>query len=293
MAHNIEKSGFRRGEYVGYGSGRVWKITRFNNGWRAYTQDSPYEERRASTLEGLSPLIEKARQSNPRSRLGTKKHAARVAAMLADQAKGIRYYGFKAQTDMQGDSATSSEAKRLFREASHHFAGGNYAEGMKAWKAADKAEKSNARQSNPRSRLGTKKPRRASTATGRAPTKRLVARRKANVKKGYFPNPGEIRSAHAKSPAPRGMPSKGYYILQLRQSAERTGEGLEYGLDAVTPVSWRIWRTTRVLPGYTFKLPESLYSKPEFIEWAQKNSSPGFPLFGSLKQVQAMVKAML
>lgn len=68
-------------------------------------------------------------------------HAARVAAMRADQEKGIRYYGFKAQTDWQGDAATSVEAKRLYREASQHFAAGNYSEGVRAWKAADKVKK--------------------------------------------------------------------------------------------------------------------------------------------------------
>lgn len=46
---------------------------------------------------------------------------------------------------------------------------------------------------NPAPRLGTKSPRRPSQRpsrfTGRSPTKRLVARRLRNRKKGYFPNP--------------------------------------------------------------------------------------------------------
>lgn len=42
---------------------------------------------------------------------------------------------------------------------------------------------------NPAPRLGTSRPRRASQITKKAPTKRLVARRKANTQKGYFPNP--------------------------------------------------------------------------------------------------------
>lgn len=45
------------------------------------------------------------------------------------------------------------------------------------------------RQSNPRPRIGAKRPTRASSATGKAPTKRLVKRRKANTVKGFFPNP--------------------------------------------------------------------------------------------------------
>ncbi len=42
---------------------------------------------------------------------------------------------------------------------------------------------------NPRPRLGTTKPRRASSSTGKRPTARLVARRLKNTRKGVFPNP--------------------------------------------------------------------------------------------------------
>ena len=33
--HNIEPSRFRRGEYVGYAGGTVWRITRVGRGWCA------------------------------------------------------------------------------------------------------------------------------------------------------------------------------------------------------------------------------------------------------------------
>jgi len=42
---------------------------------------------------------------------------------------------------------------------------------------------------NPSPRIGTAHPKRRSAITKKTPSKRLVARRKANVKKGYFPNP--------------------------------------------------------------------------------------------------------
>ena len=42
---------------------------------------------------------------------------------------------------------------------------------------------------NPAARIGTARPKRKSAATHAAPSKRLVRRRKANVKQGYFPNP--------------------------------------------------------------------------------------------------------
>lgn len=32
--HNIEKSGFRKGEYVGYANG-VWRIRKLPGGWRS------------------------------------------------------------------------------------------------------------------------------------------------------------------------------------------------------------------------------------------------------------------
>lgn len=38
---------------------------------------------------------------------------------------------------------------------------------------------------------------RKSQITGKAPTKRLVKRRRANTTPGYFPNPAEVLKAHA------------------------------------------------------------------------------------------------
>lgn len=42
---------------------------------------------------------------------------------------------------------------------------------------------------NPAPRIGTARPRRPSQITKKAPSKRLVARRSANTRRGYFPNP--------------------------------------------------------------------------------------------------------
>lgn len=49
------------------------------------------------------------------------------------------------------------------------------------------------RATNPAKRIGAAHPKRRSAATGAAPSKRLVSRRKVNVKKGYFPNPVKQR----------------------------------------------------------------------------------------------------
>ena len=62
--HNIEKSGFRRGEYVGYADG-VWIIKRYASGewaWRSQPQDSAlylkHGVRFARTLEELSRKLD-------------------------------------------------------------------------------------------------------------------------------------------------------------------------------------------------------------------------------------------
>ncbi len=67
--------------------------------------------------------------------------------------------------------------------------------------AAHGATKAKPRKKNPAPRIGTAAPKRRSQATGKAPSKRLVTRRKANAKKGYFPNPAEVKAAHTKSSA--------------------------------------------------------------------------------------------
>ena len=60
MPHNIEKSGFRRGEYVGYGAGTVWRIRRYGDGWSADPRDSTALRRQLGrTLAELSKKIER------------------------------------------------------------------------------------------------------------------------------------------------------------------------------------------------------------------------------------------
>ena len=57
MPHNIEKSAFRAGEYVGYGRGRVWRIRRDGKAWRAMSDTG--EAHSAATLLAISALIER------------------------------------------------------------------------------------------------------------------------------------------------------------------------------------------------------------------------------------------
>jgi hypothetical protein len=63
MPHNIEKSGFRHGEYVGYGAGKVWRIRKTLFGgwkWAARVQgDDMHPVRYADTLRVMSKVIER------------------------------------------------------------------------------------------------------------------------------------------------------------------------------------------------------------------------------------------
>jgi hypothetical protein len=92
-----------------------------------------------------------------------------------------------------------------------------------------------------------------------------------------------------KNPKATKIPNRGYYIVQ----ADMSYGGYDFGIDAVTPIPWRVWRTTHTLKGYTFKIPDVVYNKPGFKEWAEKNSGPGYPLFATLNQLRAMTKAFL
>ncbi len=59
--HNIEKSGFRKGEYVGYSDG-VWRIVKVSNIWRAIHVNGKYWSVEAPTLAELSPLLRTAQE---------------------------------------------------------------------------------------------------------------------------------------------------------------------------------------------------------------------------------------
>lgn len=55
--HNVEKSAFRRGEYVGYAAGSVWRITRVASGWMAANRGGGQSFTRR-TLEEISEGLE-------------------------------------------------------------------------------------------------------------------------------------------------------------------------------------------------------------------------------------------
>ena len=59
--HNLEPSGFHRGQYVGYGGGKVWRIERVTHAkvWRATTPGFYAIE--TPTLKELSAKLEAVR----------------------------------------------------------------------------------------------------------------------------------------------------------------------------------------------------------------------------------------
>jgi len=57
MPHNIDRSAFRRGEYVGYGAGTVSRIVRMSGGWFATARDYSAAIH-APTLSEVSSQIE-------------------------------------------------------------------------------------------------------------------------------------------------------------------------------------------------------------------------------------------
>lgn len=60
--HNIEKSAFKRGEYVGYGGGKVWRIRKTLFGgwkWAAHVTDGDYDTVYADRLSDMSTKLDK------------------------------------------------------------------------------------------------------------------------------------------------------------------------------------------------------------------------------------------
>ena len=57
--HNIEKSAFRKGEYVGYSGGKVWCITKADDRWQAHCRgDYTIPRLYATRLRDLSKKLE-------------------------------------------------------------------------------------------------------------------------------------------------------------------------------------------------------------------------------------------
>jgi len=59
--HNIEKSAFRKGEYVGYSEGKVYRISKTNSSygtWFAHNRDNYNEQVFAFGLDSMSKKLQ-------------------------------------------------------------------------------------------------------------------------------------------------------------------------------------------------------------------------------------------
>lgn len=154
---NIERSTFRKSEYVGYGDG-VWKIVKYGDVWYAHHVDNKYADLKEYTLASLSSKLKSYSSS-------------RTVPMLNPVIR----------------------AKRKT----------------------------------------TKNARNASDRTGEKPSARLVARRVANVRKGYFPNPNK------KLPA-QGIPGAFDYVRIDTSTLRGIREAEKFNADG--------WRTITASP---------------------------------------------
>ena len=67
LPSNIEKSGFHRGQYVGYGGGLIWRIRKTRTGWEMTRHCYPRNDKEkiagtyhhARTLHDASKILDK------------------------------------------------------------------------------------------------------------------------------------------------------------------------------------------------------------------------------------------
>jgi hypothetical protein len=212
--HNIEKSGFHRGEYVGYGGGTVWRIRQLYGGamgWDAIARDKKYTKSiTRSTLQEISEALDKldsGMKKNPAPERSSKSfmgmrvsiHKAENETWLESEEAAYPRGGKTRDGEARLNSPTGALVKikagiadtAWTVPATAQYKGKKYA----GYISYDEnvivfhSKKLSELKTNPRPRIGTKSPRRRSSVTGKFPTVRLVARRKRNARKGYFPNP--------------------------------------------------------------------------------------------------------
>lgn len=174
--HNIEKSAFQKGQYVGYGGGAVWHIRNYGKGnWKATPQgNNKHQVFSCATLRdvstqletlGMKPMDETHRKSNP---------APRKRAVNKSTPKSFDKFTKRQLQDFITGCHNARDYGPEFTAACY----------------ALNSQTTAPRKTNPAPRKRAIS--RPSQITKKAPSKRLVARRKVAAKKpvkGYFPNP--------------------------------------------------------------------------------------------------------
>lgn len=230
--HNVEKSKFQKGMYVGYGGGAVWHIRNYGKGnWKATPQGNNKHQvfscatlRDVSTqLETLSakPMDAAHRASNPAPRKYSGKYPRRIASTSSAVKDGVYVF-------VLNDGTSHRVATRDLIAAGYQKQAPQPGEDFDFILTAVDA----ARKTNPAKRPAPKKRAisRPSQITKKAPTKRLVARRKVAAKKpvkGYFPNPvaitapGPSRKTHEDLPHLFPQPGGAYMVSFWRESTRK------------------------------------------------------------------------
>jgi len=194
--HNVEKSKFQKGMYVGYGGGAVWHIRNYGKGnWKATPQGNNKHQvfscatlRDVSTqLETLSakPMDATHRAPNPAPRKYSGKYPRRIQSVGSAGGETVFQLNdgsvYKVPTKMLIDLGYRNQSPGPGTDFDLMI-GNDFDYVQHAIKTVRKTNPA------PRKRAIS----RPSQVTKKAPTKRLVARRKkaaAKPVKGYFPNP--------------------------------------------------------------------------------------------------------
>lgn len=199
--HNVEKSKFQKGQYVGYGGGAVWHIRNYGKGnWKATPQgNNKHQVFSCATLRDVSTQLEtlnknysdewrlaslaSERKANPAPRKYRGKYPRRIASTSSAVKDGVYVF-------VLNDGTSHRVATRDLIAAGYQKQAPQPGEDFDFVLTALEAT----RKANPAKRPVPKKRAvsRPSQITKKAPTKRLVARRKIAAKKpvkGYFPNP--------------------------------------------------------------------------------------------------------
>ena len=198
--HNVEKSKFQKGMYVGYGGGAVWHIRNYGKGnWKATPQGNNKHQvfscatlRDVSTqLETLSakPMDATHRASNPAPRKYRGKYPRRIASTSSAVKDGVYVF-------VLNDGTSHRVATRDLIAAGYQKQAPQPGEDFDFVLTALEAS----RKTNPAPRKRAIS--RPSQVTKKAPSKRLVARRKVAATKpvkGHFPNQ---RGKREKAPFP-------------------------------------------------------------------------------------------
>jgi len=211
--HNIDKSAFKRGEYVGYADG-TWRIFKWGSGWRA-THDK-HGHLRARTLKEMSALLSniKAETQESTMRVSVKGGKFAVARIMADA--GIPFVFVREENPQ--NPRTIGDLSERFSDVFSELASSRPLD-VRYITKTNPAKKSK--------RAGKAYINRPSQITKRAPSKRLRKRRdmmdvihESGIS-GVFPNPAptSFREIHVQQ-----MGGKDEWRTVARFPATKEGE---------------------------------------------------------------------